>query len=206
MTRRSVNEIRTTVQKAAVGSGLPPGIAEDVGRAAAWLSARGLDGVGAALAAIGATPGGTHDAGTAGQRTRVVSEGVSALDQVALSAPDATVKLSGLDAPALFLGLAANAAADYGLGFEISFGDGGTVICSPEGTRMSEGIPDPGCDVTITAKPDSLCDNEPLPTTDGVVVDDKSWAEAAALAAKTYVPSTEASRLAGAGAGLTDND
>ena len=28
----------------------------------------------------------------------------------------------------------------------------------------------------------------------------------AELAAKTYVPETEASRLAGAGAGLTDND
>jgi len=32
------------------------------------------------------------------------------------------------------------------------------------------------------------------------------WAIWAELAAKTYVPETEASRLAGAGAGLTDND
>jgi len=32
------------------------------------------------------------------------------------------------------------------------------------------------------------------------------WEFLAALAAKTYVPATEESRLAGAGAGLTDND
>ncbi len=206
MIRRSLNEIRMTVQKAAVGAGLPAGIAEDVGRAAAWLSARGLDGAGAALAGIRATSSGTHDAGAADQCARAVSEGIAALDQVALSAPDATVKLSGLDAPALFLGLAANAAADYGLCFEIGFGNGGVVLCSPGGTRMPEGMSDSGCNITITAKPDSLCDNDPSPTTDGVVVGESLWAEVSTLAARTYVPSTEASRLAGAGAGLTDND
>jgi len=35
---------------------------------------------------------------------------------------------------------------------------------------------------------------------------DEVWEFLAALAAKTYVPATEESRLAGAGAGLTDND
>ena len=39
-----------------------------------------------------------------------------------------------------------------------------------------------------------------------VDLDDRYFAAWGALAAKTYVPETEASRLAGAGAGLTDND
>jgi hypothetical protein len=34
----------------------------------------------------------------------------------------------------------------------------------------------------------------------------QDWSVWSACAAKTYVPETEASRLAGAGAGLTDND
>ena len=35
---------------------------------------------------------------------------------------------------------------------------------------------------------------------------DRTWALLDAFAAKTYAPATEASRLKGAGAGLTDND
>jgi hypothetical protein len=40
--RLSLNEIEVTVRKAALGSGLPLGLAEDAGAAAAWLAARGF--------------------------------------------------------------------------------------------------------------------------------------------------------------------
>lgn len=39
-----------------------------------------------------------------------------------------------------------------------------------------------------------------------IAMDPTLWAHLNKLAAKTYVPATEASRLSGAGAGLTDND
>ncbi len=39
-----------------------------------------------------------------------------------------------------------------------------------------------------------------------VVIPDADWSAWARYAANTYVPETDASRLAGAGAGLTDND
>jgi hypothetical protein len=39
-----------------------------------------------------------------------------------------------------------------------------------------------------------------------VYISDENMAKWQALAAKTYVPETEQSRLGGAGAGLTDND
>lgn len=42
--------------------------------------------------------------------------------------------------------------------------------------------------------------------TRAVAVPDVVWSELSALAARTYVPETEGSRLSGAGAGLTDND
>jgi Protein of unknown function (DUF3726) len=41
---------------------------------------------------------------------------------------------------------------------------------------------------------------------DGHVVDDAAWATLAAYEARTFVPATDASRLTGAGAGLSDND
>jgi len=46
-------------------------------------------------------------------------------------------------------------------------------------------------------------DGMPQPLFD---VADGDWSEIGALAARTYVPASEQSRLAGAGAGLTDND
>jgi hypothetical protein len=39
-----------------------------------------------------------------------------------------------------------------------------------------------------------------------VDIDDEIWEALGAFAHRTYVPATEASRLKGAGAGLTDND
>ncbi|EBA10761.1 DUF3726 domain-containing protein [Roseobacter sp. CCS2] len=44
------------------------------------------------------------------------------------------------------------------------------------------------------------------PTCKAVAIPDADWQIWLDLAAKTYVPETAASRLAGAGAGLTDND
>lgn len=44
------------------------------------------------------------------------------------------------------------------------------------------------------------------PTCKPVTIPAADWAVWDAFAAKTYVPETDASRLAGAGAGLTDND
>ncbi len=44
------------------------------------------------------------------------------------------------------------------------------------------------------------------PTTNPVTIPADDWHVWSRLAAKTYVPETETSRLSGAGAGLTDND
>ncbi len=57
-----------------------------------------------------------------------------------------------------------------------------------------------GCDV-------SRSDTTVLePTCGAVTIPEADWDAWSALAARTYVPETDASRLAGAGAGLTDND
>jgi hypothetical protein len=52
-----------------------------------------------------------------------------------------------------------------------------------------------------------LSSNPPMtPATGPQTVPDALWAQLETWAAKTYVPASEASRLSGAGAGLTDND
>ena len=48
----SLNEIEATLRMAAVGAGWPHGLAEDFGRAAGWLMARGHDVLAQALAAL----------------------------------------------------------------------------------------------------------------------------------------------------------
>ena len=51
-----------------------------------------------------------------------------------------------------------------------------------------------------------LLDSAPVAGHGAFAVDETAWATLTALAHRTYVPATEASRLAGAGAGTTDND
>lgn len=64
------------------------------------------------------------------------------------------------------------------------------VVCTQQGS---------GCVLTATQNPQKVQAKR-------LTVSDQILADLGVLAAKTYVPETDASRLAGAGAGLTDND
>ncbi len=64
--------------------------------------------------------------------------------------------------------------------------------------------PDHGPPIVITS--DDLDHASRRSITGGCPVDDTDWERLCELAARTYVPVSEESRLRGAGAGLTDND
>lgn len=64
--------------------------------------------------------------------------------------------------------------------------------------------PDHGPPIIIIS--DDLDDASRRSITGGCPVDDTDWERLCELAARTYVPVSEESRLRGAGAGLTDND
>lgn len=87
-------------------------------------------------------------------------------------------RVSGAPA-ALLQGCALSLGAEHGVGFDVAEeGDGVTIRTRPEETlKIVE-----------------------------IFVGPNVWSRLAALANKSYVPASEASRLAGAGAGLTDND
>lgn len=206
--RHSLNEIEVTLRKAGVGAGISVGLSEEVGRAAGWLAARQLDGASAGLLAVRGglsacdLTQGEGDCATFNGASVAVA-GPSAFDVLAAGA--AQVRLTGMDSPLLLVGLAGVAATDRDQSFELHFANGQVIGVSPEGASGLE----PGAlgsDVTVrisaSAKP---ADTVP-PNAKGIEVSDTDWQEISALAAKTYVPESDASRDQGAGAGSIDND
>ncbi|MCR9254617.1 MAG: DUF3726 domain-containing protein [Alphaproteobacteria bacterium] len=196
---RSLNEIEKTLIKAGVGLGWPLGLAEETASAATWLVSQGRDGVAAALNALRAE----FSKATA-ERTAhgwqidpgpVVATGPTALDLLELASP---IHLGHVDQPLLLAGLAAMRAPATG-SIEI-LGQSGTplFVCRDglEGTA-----PHPG---PIRLAP---CPHQSSHTAGrGIAVDERHWSEAERLAALTYVPASDASRTAGAGAGAIDNE
>ncbi len=209
--RHSLNEIEGVLRKAATGCGFPHGLAEDIGRAGAWLCARGRDGLGAGLAGVmagRAAPGGMHyDACT---RTfpdaRVAWCGPSAVDLLQCAEAGDMVRLTGIDAPLLLVGFAGLAVRDTGI--SLRFSNGCDVLAGPGGLGMRGAMPSAGVDaaLALTGAPERSRPGVSEPLLDGIDADPALWAEALALAARTYVPASDASRATGAGAGDIDND
>jgi len=203
----SLNEIEGGVRKAALGAGLSVGLADDTGRAVAVLQAYGFDGISAALAGFANTglaarpviknSDATFDAGNP------IPNAVSALDLVAAGVVK-RVLMRAIEAPLLVVGLAAIAAQDQGGGFVVGVGSSGFALVSGGGIAIEGVLASGVTEVTISrSRPDGTVRPRPDHIPD---VPPAIWAQVQALAALTYVPATEASRLSGAGAGMTDND
>lgn len=177
----SYNEIQSVARKAGSGAGLPYGVAEAVGHAAVWLSARGIDAVSTVVAALA--------------DGAAILDGLAAID--ALSAGETRrVALSDDAAGLLLLGLA-GAAMQGEIAFGLDRGQGGVVPLA--GLRdISLSLPAVLCRVREGGSAAAT----PRPA----ACDAAAYAAALALAAKTYVPASELSRTLGAGAGTTDND
>ncbi len=206
----SKSEIETTLRSAAVGSGWPFGLAEDIGRAAAWLVLHDLDGVGAALAAIEAGPTAPQPAertadGWLLYGTQGPAAAISALDLALSAEAEERIRLKSCSHPLLLVGVAGSAAKAFECGFALGFGAGAEAGVLADGLQLKGDLPTGPCDVAITHQPPGRkrdCSAEV-----GLLnVEDAAWRAAKALAAKTYVPASEASRAHGAGAGLLDND
>jgi len=200
----SLNEIETTIRRAATGTGWAFGLAEDAGRAAAWLAAQGMDGVGAAVRALAPGPGPVqaermgNDCVLRGGRA--ASAGPAAIDLLGLPGVR-RVTLEAIDEVLLIVGLVGEAAdgTDYTLGAR-----GFEARVSGGGATLSGTIPESPATLTLT-RAEGGAPSE-LAATSGVAIDEAVWARAKALAALSYVPASAESRERGAGAGRIDND
>lgn len=177
----SYNEIHLTARRAASGAGLPYGVAEAVGRAAVWLSGRGVDAVSVVVAALA--------------DGAAILDGLAAVDALGAGETE-RVALKDDAVGRLLLGLA-GAAMHGETAFALDRGQGGRV---PLAGLEDGAVPLPG--VLCRARQGGGVAATPRPA----ACDAGAHAAALALAAKTYVPASELSRTLGAGAGTTDND
>ncbi len=178
--KRSLNEIGGMVMKAARGAGVPLGHCEDLAAASVFLAATDPARLNAVMDALS---GPFENAQTSEDGTtmicanaRAVMAGPAAIDALRCGAEK--IILQNIDAPRVVVAMC----GALGLSVQHKF----------EGTDMHVSLASDGAVVQ--------------PTAQAVTVSELLWDQLAALAAKTYVPATEASRLSGAGAGLTDND
>jgi hypothetical protein len=111
-----------------------------------------------------------------------------------------------VDSPFLIIGLAGSAAVNYGIEIDLEFSHGGEASVSAQNLVLSGPLPVPGTDIVITIRKSGRKTAQGKPLIRGVVIGEDTWREAEALAARTYVASTDESRAQGAGAGMTDND
>jgi hypothetical protein len=166
----SLNEVETTVTKAAQGRSIDYGIAAEIGVGARWLCARGFDGISEAVSALSFC---------GDPETAVTRLGLPAVDLAA--ATESPVRVVDCSSPLMLRALAAQ------------------VECAVY-VDASTGKGNPAWVVDPDSSPD---ESEALETT---ALATPAWDQIVTWAALTYVPSSEHSRIAGAGAGLTDND
>lgn len=206
----SLNEFQATLAKAAKGAGFATGLGEELVKAAVWLSVNGHKGGEAALSGLNtgvqkSLMGSVGPTIITSSKFYAVTDSPSVFELAACANREVRALLTGVDAPLLTMGYAGVAAKAYGLSSEIQFGNGSVAMVDAYATDIYGEIPDQPCDILI------VCEVEDMPTAkssspDRIEVDENVWQALNVHAAKTYVPASEASRLKGAGAGLTDND
>jgi len=212
----SLAEIDAMGLKAARGAGLSWGLAQEAGRAARWLAAYRLPGPETLAALLEATAADlpAHEP----SRAEGVWQGRSgslcpvrlgaALSDHAHEFQDSTaIRTGAVLQPLLILPFLCRVARDCAMSLAIS-GAGFAVTATPEGPASAdfEGL-DRGAIDALTVMIVGTWDGELRrngPDAHTISVD--IWRSLEALAHHTYVPASDQSRLAGAGAGLDDND
>lgn len=151
----------------------------------------------------------------------VLSAGPAALDLLVTSAPvGSDIELPALDAPGALVAFALLAAQQSDANIRLTWpGESQKALCrswelSLVGGRRQDIVAAGPLDITLRRLDASARDLEqarPVPPSsdvlrDGADVDSAQWQRLYALAERRLVAGTEASRLAGAGAGLVDRD
>ena len=207
----SLNEIMDVLKKAAVGRGLPVGLAEDAAHAGVWLIGQGHDGVSAVLMAIEDGFNGPAIKIGAGHTQiflegRVAVCGPSCIELLAGVALVKEVRLFNVDSPFLLIGQAGIGFQNFNIELTLRFSDGAMASISDRGLTLCGSLPLRGTNVLVTCYQSNQTTSIANPRTNGIEIEPKIWQAITALAAKTYVPSSEISRTKGAGAGQIDNN
>jgi hypothetical protein len=177
----SLNEVESLAAKAARGAGLAWGLADDVGRAARRLAAAGLPWADAVLRL-------PHDDRAARIGARLADE-----------PPDDGATVEAVTDPLLLIAMAAQDPSPR------RFEWAGRCVMSVGGHLDVLAMPgDAPCPATLIVRSSAASDVGARLTR--CHLDEAAHTALERLGAATYVPASDRSRTAGAGAGLTDND
>ena len=227
-------EIETLTCKAAVGVGLPVGLAEEAGAAAAWLSAAGFAGAEIAYRAIeNLRKGKARPVIVSSHSESLCPDTKGKLASVMYAAPSifdflqttSLVTVVRLDEPLLLFGHLVCSSSIPAVELVLhSVGSTGEVLQGViqsghgrlEGPPFSNQEAKNGSEVSVTMvgisedrnfKPTKKeIDVRRVAIQRGVAVNEAIWTELKRLAAQTLVPESVESKQRGAGAGLIDND
>jgi hypothetical protein len=186
----ALNEVEAMAKKAVRGAGLSWGLAEDAAKATRWLCEFGLDGVGALAAALNEP----------NLSDGPLVQGVGVSDGAARLL-DAPMRFGAVSSPMLLLPFAAMAARQLGRTVTVEC-DGQSA--TTDGVALSMSAPLSGASAVTVRIGGTL--EAPCATHTRANPASQDWETLSTFAHRTYAPATEASRLLGAGAGLSDND
>ncbi len=209
----ALNEIEATAKRAASGAGLSWGMAEEAAKAARWLCAQGIDGA-AVLAAVLEQNGGkaaadlrpaslSGDWRTDGGTLCPLFAGASLSDCAARLATG-RITLQAVSHPAMLLPFAAAAASQLGKAVTLEW-EGCAAVTDGRSVSVSGDALLQACVSGASASLGGSLD-APLSQAARATPGTAAWESLNRFAHRTFAPATEASRLAGAGAGLSDND
>jgi hypothetical protein len=185
----SLNEVEVLAQKATRGAGLPWGVAEDTGRAAAWIAARIGPWATDLLALL---------ALLAAENSTLLLAGLLADDFSDRHIARVILPLWALP------GLLTTTARPVMIRL-----DGAEIRCNPGEAPTATTLDMPATSaVTISFAAEPLPDLLQIlvPKFRRSIVAQGDWQKLQALAYRTYVPATDHSRRSGAGAGLLDDE
>ncbi len=213
----SFNEVEVLSKRAARGAGLSWGMAEEAGKATRWLMAHGLPGLKILLDIL------EHNDGLAGENTIPVSTdgawrapagnlcpltaGTILCDRAREITDKHDINLGSVLQPLALAPFLATAARISGGVFELTWGD---VVMVIEGREFSTTAANTYLTShhaeSVRCRRVEQVVADPVKRVTNCKVDKDAWARLNDYSHRTFAPASEASRLAGAGAGLTDND
>lgn len=220
----SLNQVEQTSRKAVRGAGLDWGLAEDAGRAVRWLEMAGLPGMASLQELLGAVDHAdlfslALQPGEAGWISQAVPMspllvGPAIADHLWLARSDdrqPEIILVNIAFPLLCAGYAGVAAAQSGCPLVLRW-EGQTLNITPNGMTLNSDDQQPGqpfatrMTVRLGDSAERACLPQVRLKAGSRQINARVLAALAVYAGKTCVQATDASRMAGAGAGLNDND
>jgi hypothetical protein len=211
----SLNEVEVTAKRAARGAGFSWGLAEEAGKATRWLCANSLDGC-AVLARFldqiadqpitDVSPVSLDGewASTSGRLCPLMA-GVT-LSDAATRLDNGEIVMTGVMYPALLLPFVAGAAQQRKGEVTVTW-DGLTVTTDNSDMSLVDAAKAFTAPAVVQLRVEAGGSvDRPLPHATRATPDAAHWATLNRFAHRTYAPASEASRVLGAGAGLSDND